>query len=109
MPELTVWRVWQGAGIVGAGALKQLGDGGCEPGWMRTHPHHLRRGVAASLLEHMIGTASGRGLRRLSLETGTGAAFEPAPALHRRRGLADGGAFSSHMRGSCNQFPHLSR
>ena len=74
------------------GALKQLdvGSGGVKS--MRTHPDHLRQGVGAAILEHIIREARARGFRRLSLETGRGPAFEPALALYRRRGFVDGGA-----------------
>lgn len=44
----------------------------------------LRRGVAARMLDHIIEEARAGGLERFSLETGSGAAFEPALALYRR-------------------------
>src|SRR4051794_15390678 len=68
-PNVTVWTAWDGGSLAGIGALKALGDGAGKS--MRTHPQHLRKGVAATLLEHMIGEARARGLRRLSLETGS--------------------------------------
>ncbi len=74
---------------------------------MRTHPDYLRRGVAAALLEHIIAQARQLGLTRLSLETGSGPAFEPALALYRRRGFADGDAFADYERSTFNQFLHL--
>jgi putative acetyltransferase len=74
---------------------------------MRIHPAHLRKGVGAALLEHIIGAAQGRGLTRLSLETGRGPAFEPALALYRRRGFKDGGAFGDYVRSEFNQFLHM--
>ena len=71
-------RVEDGPASAGIAALKQLGDGTGELKSMRTHPRHPRKGVASALLEHIIGEARRRGLRRLSLETGRGPAFEPA-------------------------------
>ena len=65
---------------------------------MRTHPDFLRRGVAAALLEHIIGVARTKGMTRLSLETGSGAYFEPAVSLYRRRGFVDGAAFADYER-----------
>ena len=38
---------------------------------------HLRKGVAAALLRHIIDEARRRGCRRLCLETGSAAAFAP--------------------------------
>lgn len=106
-PDVTVWSVWQGDEIVGIGALKRLGDGGGEVKSMRTHPDHLRKGVAALLLEHIVAEAKARGLTRLSLETGSGPAFDPALALYRKRGFVDGEAFSDYQRSAFNQFLHL--
>jgi putative acetyltransferase len=74
---------------------------------MRTHPGHLRAGVAAAVLEAIIAAAMAKGLRRLSLETGSGAAFEPALALYRRRGFVSGGAFGDYEASEFNQFMHL--
>lgn len=75
---------------------------------MRTHPHFLRQGVAAQLLEHIICAAQDRGMVRLSLETGSGPLFEPAVALYRRRGFVDGPAFADYPSDSpFNQFLHL--
>jgi putative acetyltransferase len=106
-PDVTVWTVWRYDGIAGIGALKALPDGTGELKSMRTHPDHLRAGVAAALLEHIIGEAKARGYSRLSLETGSGPAFDPALALYRRRGFVDGEAFSDYERSAFNQFLHL--
>ena len=104
---VTVWSAWAGEEIAGIGALKLLGDGTGEVKSMRTHPDHLRKGVGAALLEHIIAAARAHGLTRLSLETGSGPAFEPALALYRRRGFADGEAFGEYTRSAFNQFLHL--
>ena len=106
-PSITVWSVWDGNEVVGIGALKELGNGSAEVKSMRTHPDHLRRGVAALLLNHMVAEAKARGLIRLSLETGSGPAFEPALALYRKRGFVDGEAFSDYQASAFNQFLHL--
>jgi putative acetyltransferase len=74
---------------------------------MRTHPAFLRCGVAAALLEHIVSIARARGLKRLSLETGSGPSFEPALALYRRRGFVDGEPFAQYQRSEFNQFLHL--
>lgn len=107
-PGVTVWTAWDGEAITGIGALKRLGDGGGELKSMRTHPDHLRRGVGAALLEHIIAVARAEGLVRLSLETGSGDAFEPALALYRRRGFVEGAAFGDYVPSAFNQFLHLS-
>jgi putative acetyltransferase len=106
-PGMTVWSVWRGPELAGIGALKALDDGSGEIKSMRTDPAHLRKGVAAALLEHIVGEARRRGYRRLSLETGRGPAFEPALALYRRHGFASGGAFGDYAASDFNQFMHL--
>jgi putative acetyltransferase len=106
-PGISVWSAWRGDAIAGIGALKRLGDGSGELKSMRTHPDHLRQGVGAAILEHIIAVARAEGLRRLSLETGSGDAFEPALALYRRRGFIEGEAFGDYERSAFNQFLHL--
>ena len=106
-PGVTVWTAWYGDQIAGIGALKEIGDGTGEVKSMRTHPDHLRKGVAAALLEHIIEQAGARGLHRLSLETGSGTAFEPALALYRKRGFTEGKAFGDYVGSDFNRFFHL--
>lgn len=107
-PQVTVWSAWAGGSIAGMVALKTLAPGWGELKSMRTHPDFLRRGVGARLLEHVIGVARSRSMRRLSLETGTAAAFEPALALYRRRGFVDGEIFGGYAPSPFNRFMHLS-
>jgi putative acetyltransferase len=107
VPEVTVWSVWEADALLGMGALKMLGDDGGEIKSMRTHPDHLRRGVAAALLEHIIEEARRRRLTRLSLETGSGPAFEPALKLYRSRGFTNGAPFGDYEQSAFNQFLHL--
>lgn len=104
---VTAWTAWIDGAVAGIVALKELGDGSGELKSMRTHPDFLRRGIAAALLEHVIAVARARGLQRLSLETGSGPAFEAALALYRRRGFRDGEAFGGYRRSAFNQFLHL--
>ena len=49
---------------------------------MRTSSSHLRKGVARNILNHMLGEARRRSYSRLSLETGSMEAFEPARKLY---------------------------
>jgi len=105
--NVTVWTGWYGDSIAGVGALKALGDGTGEVKSMRTHPDHLRKGVGAAILERIIETAYSRRYFRLSLETGSGPAFEPALELYRKRGFKNGEAFADYVRSDFNQFLHL--
>jgi len=107
VPEITVWSAWRDASLAGIGALRDLGDGTGEVKSMRTHPAHLRQGVAAAILERIIADATSRGMTRVCLETGRGPAFEPALALYRGRGFADGDPFGDYRASDFNQFLHL--
>jgi putative acetyltransferase len=95
-PEITFWSVWDGASLAGCGALKQLDPRHGEIKSMRTARAHLRRGVASRLLAHILEVARARGYARLSLETGSGPAFEPARALYARFGFRPSGPFGSY-------------
>ena len=106
-PDVTFWSAWDGDDLLGCAALKQLDDGTGEVKSMRTAPAHVRKGVAAALLDHLIGEARARGYARVSLETGSGAAYEPALALYRRRGFVAGAAFGDYTASDFNQFFHL--
>ena len=105
--DVRFWSAWDGTTLAGCGALKDLGDGVAEIKSMRTAPAQLRKGVAAALLGHIISDARTQGCRRLSLETGSGAAFDPALALYRGHGFVDGPAFGDYERSDFNQFLHL--
>jgi len=107
VPEVTVWTARRNGRVASVGGLKMLPDGGAEVKSMRTHPDFLRQGAAACLLDAIIAEARHRGVTRLSLETGSGPAFEPALTLYRRRGFRNGPPFSSYDQTSFNQFLHL--
>jgi putative acetyltransferase len=106
-PEITFWTVWDGDSLMGCGALKDLGDGTGEIKSMRTSPEHLRKGVGAAMLRHIIEAAQSQGYTRLSLETGSGDAFEPALALYRKHGFKNGDAFADYVHSAFCQFLHL--
>ena len=93
--------------MASVGALKMLDPDTAEIKSMRTHPDFLRQGAVSAILEHMISVAQARGVRRLSLETGSGLAFVPALKLYRRRGFVNGSAFSDYEQSSFNQFLHF--
>jgi putative acetyltransferase len=107
-PDIRFFAAWEGDALAGMGALKQLSSSHGEIKSMRTHPAFLRRGVAAGILEHLLALARERGYRRVSLETGTGPAFEPALALYRRYGFALGEKFGEYEASAFNVFMHLS-
>lgn len=54
---------------------------------MRTAAGHLRKGVASRILQQIVVEAQRRSYTRLSLETGSMAAFAPARAFYTRFGF----------------------
>ena len=96
-PDITFWTAWDGRSLMGCSALKQLDHHHGEIKSMRTAPAHLRRGVAAALLQHLLDEAGRRGYRRLSLETGAMAAFAPAHRLYARFGFTFCGPFADYI------------
>jgi putative acetyltransferase len=106
-PGISFYTLWEDEQLLGCGALKALGPRAGEIKSMRTADAHLRRGAGAAILEHIIAEARRRGYERLSLETGIGPAFEPALALYRRFGFAEGEAFGGYEKSPYNQFLHL--
>lgn len=94
--DITFWTVWNGGELLGCGALKELDPSHGEIKSMRTAAAHLRRGVGRALLTHIIEESVRRGYGRLSLETGSGEAFEPAHALYRKFGFDYCGPFADY-------------
>lgn len=96
-PEILFWTVWDGDELMGCGALKTLDPAHAEIKSMRTAKRHLRKGVATTLMRHMLGEARRRGYRRLSLETGSPDAFSPARTLCERFGFVECGPFADYV------------
>jgi len=86
-PDVTFWSVWENGELLGCGALQELDPQHGEIKSMRTVSRHLRKGVARAVLDHIIKEAKRRGYQRLSLETGSMAAFEPARQLYAAAGF----------------------
>lgn len=105
-PEISFYALWEGDELLGFGALKELDPRHGEIKSMRTADAHLRQGVAARILAHIIGEARQRGYTRLSLETGSGPAFDPALDLYRKFGFIEGPAFDGYVKSPFNQFLH---
>ena len=94
--DISFWAAWEGEELLGVGALRKLDARHGEIKSMRTAPGHLRKGVGARLLDHIMTAARARGMTRISLETGTTPDFEPALALYRSFGFTDCGAFADY-------------
>jgi putative acetyltransferase len=96
-PEITFWTAWEGAELAGCGAIKELDPRHGEIKSMRTAAAHLRKGVASAMMRHILQEAARRSYRRLSLETGSMAAFVPARSLYARFGFQECGPFADYV------------
>lgn len=94
--DMTFYSAWEGSEIMGCGALKELSQTEAELKSMRTVEKHLRKSVAAAILQRIIDDAIERGFTTLSLETGSMDAFKPAHRLYERFGFIACGPFSQY-------------
>ena len=96
-PEITFWCAWDdGNALLGCGALLELDRKHGEVKSMRTPAARRRTGAGRALLMHIIDVARGRGYERLSLETGSVAAFIPAHRLYESAGFTRTGPFGAY-------------
>jgi len=86
-PAVTFFSARAGGEVLGVAALKQLEPGHAEIKSMHTAEAARGRGVARALLDHLLRVARDRGVRRLSLETGSQPGFAPARALYTGAGF----------------------
>jgi len=86
-PDISFWTARENGRLLGCAALKELDPEHGEIKSMRTPEQLRRRGAGRALLEHILQEARARGYRRLSLETGSMAGFEPARRLYARYGF----------------------
>lgn len=97
-PAVTLFSARQRGELLAMGALRHLDEQHAELKSMHTAAAARRRGVGRRVLEHLIDTARARGYQRISLETGTMDAFEPARALYREHGFEECEPFGEYRR-----------
>ena len=96
-PKITFWSAWEdGNVLLGCGALLELDRRHGEVKSMRTPEARRRTGAGRALLMHIIEVARSRGYERLSLETGSMAAFMPAHRLYESAGFTRTGPFGAY-------------
>lgn len=95
-PNITFWSIWSGEKLVGCGALKELDSAHGEIKSMRTTHAFRGRGAGKAMLRHILEEALQRGYKRLSLETGSMDAFEPARRLYASHGFEHCAPFADY-------------
>jgi len=97
-PDISFWSAWHETGrLMGCGALKALDETHAEIKSMRTAHAFRRCGVGRAMLAHLVAQATGRGFRRLSLETGTQPGFAAARGLYESFGFETCGPFADYV------------
>ena len=102
--DISFWTAWEGQQLCGCAALKALGARQGEIKSMRTADACLRKGVAATLLSHIVEVARQRGYKALYLETGTGPAFAAAHRLYERFGFESCAPFAQYQEDPFSRF-----
>ena len=95
--DITLWTAWEAGELLGCGALKQLNSTHAEIKSMRTATQHVRKGVAKFIVAHIIAVGQSRSYARLSLETGSEEAFEPARRLYSSFGFVECEPFADYL------------
>jgi putative acetyltransferase len=86
-PGLTLYGARLDGVLTGVGAIRQLDETHGELKAMHTRAEARGQGVGRAMLAHLLAVAQARGYDRVSLETGTMAAFAPARAMYRKAGF----------------------
>jgi putative acetyltransferase len=96
-PAVTFFGYRRAGRLLAIGALRRMDAEHAEVKSMHTASEARGQGVGRAMLAHLIDEARARGYRRLSLETGTMAAFEPARALYASAGFVPCEPFGSYF------------
>jgi putative acetyltransferase len=96
VPEITFWTARSGSQLAGCGALKELSARHGEIKSMHTRADLRGRGVGERIVRAILEECRSRGYGRVSLETGSTAAFAPARRLYARLGFAPCGPFGGY-------------
>jgi putative acetyltransferase len=86
-PDISFFSCRRDGELLGVGALKWLDPHHAELKSMHTAAGSRGQGIGQALVEHLVAVARERGVQRVSLETGTMAAFAPARSLYASLGF----------------------
>jgi putative acetyltransferase len=106
-PAITFFSFRDRGSLLAIGAIKRLGPDHAEIKSMHTAEVARGRGIGRAMLDHLLGVARTRGIRRVSLETGTTTAFAPARALYHSAGFTSCGPFAGYRPSEDNMFMSL--
>ena len=96
-PDVSFFSYRRDGELLAIGALKALDADHVEVKSMHTAESARGRGVGRTMVEHLLAVARARGFRRVSIETGTMAAFAPARALYTAAGFEPCPPFGAYV------------
>jgi putative acetyltransferase len=96
-PDITVFGARIQDELVGVGALRILDTEHAELKSMHTLSQSRGLGIGKAMVSHIEEFAKGRGVKRISLETGTNEAFKPARELYKSLGYNSCDAFGDYV------------
>ena len=76
-PTIRFWSLWDGGELVGCGALKLLEKEHGEFKSIRVADKYRKNGMGEKIISHLIDQAKQIGIKKLSIETGSGELFAP--------------------------------
>jgi putative acetyltransferase len=88
-PGIEFWSLWDGKELLGFAALKEMSPDHGEIKSMHVNELRRRTGAGTALLRHILARAAAKGMRQLSLETGSWDYFRPARAFYRGHGFVE--------------------
>ena len=95
--DVRLFACWVDGRPVATGALARVEIDHEELKSMRTDPTLRGRGLGRSMLTFLLADAETRGIRRVSLETGSAKFFVPARALYTATGFRECGPFGGYV------------
>lgn len=94
--NVNLWSAWENGQIFGCGALKTINNAHGEIKSMHVYKQYRGRGIGNIILNHIVEIAKARGLKRLSLETGSSEHFIAARNMYKNFGFTECGPFEGY-------------
>ena len=88
-PTIRFWSLWDADNLVGCGALKLLEKEHGEFKSIRVADKFRKNGMGEKIISHLIDQAKQIGIKKISIETGSGEFFIPARKLFKKFGFKE--------------------
>ena len=82
--SIKFWSLWENDELIGCGALKFLDENHGEFKSIRVADKFRKKGTGEKIFDHLIKKVKEIGIKKISIETGSGKYFEPARKLFKK-------------------------